>query len=946
MVCDYAVVATLVLCCSALAMGQSTIVSYEPESGAFPIVSRGLATPIYVASNDWPGVARAARDLQSDLLKVTGHKPVLHDGSPDEDCLLIGTIGKSGLINDLVKRHKLNVNAIQGKWEATLTQVVKHPWPGVHRALVIAGSDKRGSIYGIYTLTEQAGVSPWYWWADVPVKQHAELYASAGPHIQNSPAVKYRGIFINDEAPSLTNWVHEKFGNYNHQFYEHVFELLLRLKANYLWPAMWDNCFSEDDPLNPKLADEYGIVMGTSHVEPMMRADKEWNRAGFSPDAWNYQKNPKELEDFWTQGIERNKLYENIVTVGMRGKVDTPMSETANIRLLENIVAAQRRILADHVNRQVEKVPQLWCLYKEVQEYYEKGMRVPDDVTLLWADDNWGNIRRLPTLSERKRKGGAGVYYHFDYVGGPRNYKWLNTVQIERVWEQMHLAYEADARQIWIVNVGSMKMKEFPVDFFLHYAWAPSKLDICDLPKYYVQWCARQFGAEHASEIARLMESYTRFNARRKPELLDPTTYSVVNYNEADRVVNAYNALANRAQSLEEQLPTEYRPAFYELVEHPILACANLTDLYVSAGKNKLYADQGRFSSKEYAERVRRDFAKDAELKQRFHKLIDGKWNHMMDQTHIGYTGWQQPEIDVMPVVQEVQPKAGFGVAIDGDGSGYPSQDKQPVLPELSAYAKNRTWFDVFSRNSGTYTEQIGAQEPWLDFKPEILPSGDFRIWVSAIWDQVPATATEGEISVPMPGGEPVTIKVPIRPYVGSLHAFVEFDGCVAIEAPHYSEAVNGIGAYWKVLPNLGRTFGAISVFPPTVPRQIPHKGGMRLEYKVFLFSKGPVTIETYLSPTQLFWPAGGLKYGISIDDEPPQIVNIHENYVYFTPTWEKSVADNIIVRETKHQISGPGYHVVKYWAFDPGVVLQRIVVDTEGVKNSYLGPPESPYAP
>ncbi len=281
--------------------------------------------------------------------------------------------------------------------------------------------------------------------------------------VQGEPAVKYRGIFLNDEAPALTGWVKEKYGSYNREFYMKVFELLLRLKGNYLWPAMWNSAFNEDDPLNPKLADEYGIVMGTTHHEPMLRAQQEWKRHGTGP--WDYSRNAAELQEFWKAGIERNKRYESIITVGMRGDGDLPMTEESNVALLEKIVAEQRKILAAEMNPDLSQVPQLWALYKEVQEYYEKGMRVPDDVTLLWCDDNWGNIRRLPTEQERKRAGGAGIYYHFDYVGDPRSYKWINTNPIPKVWEQMHLAYEYGATRIWIVNVGDLKRWNFRWSF-------------------------------------------------------------------------------------------------------------------------------------------------------------------------------------------------------------------------------------------------------------------------------------------------------------------------------------------------------------------------------------------------------------------------------------------------------------------------------------------------
>ena len=310
------------------------------------------------------------------------------------DLILVGTIGRSALIDRLIQEGKLDVSGVRGQWEASVTQVVERPLPGIRRAVVIAGADKRGTIFGVYGLSEQMGVSPWVWWADVPVRHKDALYVETGRYVAASPRVRYRGIFLNDEAPALSGWAAEKFGGFNHQFYVHVFELLLRLRANFLWPAMWGSAFNEDDPLNPKLADEYGIVMSTSHHEPMMRAQQEWKRHGTGP--WDYTQNKQVLEDFWRAGVKRNRNYESIYTVGMRGDGDIPMSAEANTALLENVVADQRKILSEEVNPDLTKVPQVWALYKEVQEYYEKGMRVPDDVTLLWCDDNWGNIRRLP----------------------------------------------------------------------------------------------------------------------------------------------------------------------------------------------------------------------------------------------------------------------------------------------------------------------------------------------------------------------------------------------------------------------------------------------------------------------------------------------------------------------------------------------------------------------
>lgn len=383
-----------------LGMAEAIVTDVAGE-GTFPLVREKQAAGILLDAADHKGVLRAAGDLQADIERVTSIKPELAtDRSHSaKAAVIIGTLGKSYLIDGLVKTGKIKPAAIAGKWESFLITVVDNPMPGVDQALVIAGSDKRGTIYGIYEISEQIGVSPWYWWADVPPQRHESLSIKAETYVQGPPAVKYRGIFLNDEAPALSAWTKEKFGGLNQKFYTKVFELLLRQRANYLWPAMWGNAFNEDDAENPRLADEYGIVMGTSHHEPMIRAQQEWKRHG--KGAWNYATNGVGLKEFWEQGIARNKNFESIVTIGMRGDGDEPMIQggnmDANVKLLEKIVADQRTLISKNMNPDATKVPQVWALYKEVQDYYNHGMRVPDDITLLWCDDNWGNVRRLPT---------------------------------------------------------------------------------------------------------------------------------------------------------------------------------------------------------------------------------------------------------------------------------------------------------------------------------------------------------------------------------------------------------------------------------------------------------------------------------------------------------------------------------------------------------------------
>ncbi len=474
-------------------------------SDTFVLARSGRSVPIVVSSGDFPGVLRAARDLRDDVKRVTGSEPsFLTDNAPKgAQVVIVGTIGRSALIDRLAREGKLNTSGVAGKWESYVRQVVESPMPGVDRALVIAGSDKRGTIFGVYDVSSAIGVSPWYWWGDVAPAHHDSIGVSGVRVTAGEPAVKYRGIFINDEAPAFSGWTKEKFGGANHLVYERMFELILRMKGNYLWPAMWNNAFADDDSLNAKLADEYGIVMGTSHHEPMTRAQQEWRRYGSGE--WDYGKNDSTLRAFWRRGIERmmnnGAPRENIVTIGMRGDGDRPMTTNgeSNVELLEKIVADQRKIITEVTGKPVSQTPTMWALYKEVQDYYDKGMRVPDDVTLLFSDDNWGNIRRLPSAADRNRPGGFGIYYHFDYVGGPRNYKWINTNPIARVWEQMHLANEYGANRIWIVNVGDLKPMEFPIQFMLDYAWNPSAITAERLPEYTQHWVEQQFGARNSA---------------------------------------------------------------------------------------------------------------------------------------------------------------------------------------------------------------------------------------------------------------------------------------------------------------------------------------------------------------------------------------------------------------------------------------------------------------
>ncbi|MGB9468308.1 MAG: glycosyl hydrolase 115 family protein, partial [Candidatus Acidiferrum sp.] len=863
-----------------------------------------------------------------------------------QSAVIIATLGKSALLDQLIRDHKIDTAALAGKWESYLIQTVAHPIPGVSSALLIVGSDKRGTIYGIYELSEQIGVSPWYWWADVPIPHQDALFVKPGRHFQDEPAVKYRGIFLNDEAPALTGWTKEKFGGYNHEFYVKVFELILRLRGNFLWPAMWGSAFNQDDPLNPKLADEYGIVMGTSHHEPMLRAQQEWKRHGEGP--WDYSTNGEVLREFWTEGIERNKNYESIVTLGMRGDGDMPMSEESNVALLEKIVSDQRKILADKMNPDLRKIPQDWALYKEVQQYYEKGMRVPDDVTLLWCDDNWGNIRRLPTREERRRTGGAGIYYHFDYVGDPRSYKWINTNPIPKVWEQMNLAYRYGANRIWIVNVGDLKPMEFPMEFFLTFAWNPEAWPKERLGEFTKLWAAREFGPAYASEIADLIAKYGKYTGRRKPELLEPTTFSLVNYEEADRISAEYRSAVKQAEAIYGKLPENYHDAFFQLVLFPLKAPAIVTQLYIAAGKNHLFAKQGRASANDYADEARKLFQADADLSAYYnHTLTGGKWDHMMDQSHIGYTSWHDPPANVMPdVVQPNVPQAAsMGIAVEGSTSAWPGATEEPLLPPFDTFTRPRRYFDVFNRGRTPFHFTASGNEPWIVLSQS---SGDVakeqRVHISLDWSRVPAGTITGAIKVSASTGESVTLNLsifnPKKPARDSVHGFVESDGYVSMESDHYTRKVDGSSARWEKIPDYGRTGSAMSVFPVDAASVTPPQKGACLEYQMYLFDPIQVGLDATLAPSLNFVPGRSLRYAVSFDDQPPQIIDaLEKNSV---EDWSISVEDNVRISKSTHALSGAGYHTLKFCMVDPGIVLEKLLVKLGEVRPSYLGPPES----
>ncbi|MEJ0060117.1 MAG: glycosyl hydrolase 115 family protein [Terricaulis sp.] len=922
---------------------------------AFPVIADGRYAPIIADVTDFSGVLRAVRSVTADLAAMTGETQLGVGPSRSPTAIIVGTLGRNAVIDRLVSEGKLDASGVTGRWEAFVHQVVERPMRGVNRALVIAGADKRGTIFGLYDLAERIGISPWVWWADVPIPRRNDVSVPATRRV-DEPRVKYRGIFLNDEEPALGNWAREKFGGINHAFYERVFELILRLKGNYLWPAMWGKAIYDDDPVSPELADEMGVVLGTSHHEPLTRAHVEWERYG-EGTPWDYARNEERLRAFWRAGIERMGDNESLVTVGMRGDGDEPMSQGTAISLLERIVRDQRQIIADVTGKPASETPQIWALYKEVQDYYDQGMQVPDDVTLLFADDNWGNIRRLPDLGAPARAGGYGIYYHFDYVGGPRNYKWLNTNQIERVWEQMQLARQYGADRVWIVNVGDLKPMEFPINFFMDMTWNPEAMLFDGLADYARAWAARQFGEEHAPDIGYVLTRYGELASRRKPELLAPDTFSLQNFTEAERVLGQWRELEAAVDVAARGLAPEAQSAFFQLVAHPVLANRNQHELYVAAGRNHLWAEQGRVSANVAADEVEALFARDQAITAQYHALNGGKWNHMMSQTHIGYTIWQQPETNIIPETRRITPRAGaaMGVAIEGDARAFPARGGDAVLPEISRYGGPQTrWIDVFNRGTQPFRYSADVGAPWIELGPCISSAGDppatevhdqVRLCVSVDWLRAPEGRHRVPITLQREGGGAVTVYADIFNPVPrhAVNGFVEANGYVAIAAEHYTAAVDANGVTWWKIPHLGVAAFPRSIAPIEIGADTP-----RLEYQTFWWEGGDVNVHATFAPTMNF-TGRGLRYGVSLGNEAPRIVNVHvnaEGEVMHSgesdANWERWVANNANVQTTRHHLDARGQHTLRIWLIDPGLVLERVLVVRGDLPPSYLGPPES----
>lgn len=921
---------------------------------AFPLAAGGTAVGIFVDAADDPAVVRAAGDLRSDVERVSGARPDLLRTLPRSAPLLVlvGTLGASPAIDRLVSQGRLDVSRVKGRWEASVTQVIERPLPGVDRALVIAGSDRRGTVYGIYDTSERIGVSPWYWWADVPVERRDTVTVPAGRFERREPSVRYRGVFINDEQ-NLTTWSHrtqETDKNIGPETYKRVFELLLRLKANYLWPAMhpYSDFFNKYRE-NPELADRYGIVVGSSHPEALLRNGvHEWepwiaehpNADGSAP-IYDYTVNPAVISDYWRARARQNAAYESSWTLGMRGLHDSALETKyattipEKVVVMNDIIADQRRILAEEVGSAAE--PQIFIPYKEVLDLYNAGVQVPDDVTLIWPDDNHGNMRQLPNEAERARSGGNGIYYHLSYWGRPKSYLWLDTTQVAKVWQELRRVYEHGTDRMWIFNVGDVKSIETGLSFAMDMAWDVDRWEADEVEGFLAEWAGRQFGRRHAREIAAIRTEYYRLAGELRPEFIAAGLVSVVHHgDEAGRRMAAYDRLLARVRAVGAELPETYRDAFYELVEYPVHGAYLMNLKYYWADRNALAARQGRGAgTNRFADLALAAHTAEAALTSRYNtEVAGGKWDGFVNP----YPS-QIPKAPGRPTVTRVtrQETSGLGVAAEGNetGAGRPLS--------FSSYTRDRRFVDVFNTGFLPLDWAAEASHPWVKLS---TAGGSLteqrRVWVEIDWERAPEGAQEATVTFTGPGQR---FDVPLRVVNGRRRArgFVEAHGYVSIDAAHTDRRVGRGGCRWRTVRGLGRRTGAVEAVPSTAA---PITGDFalrapELRYRVRFGSTGTFPVTVFRLPS--LDERGQRRVAVGLDDQP---VTVLSGQAVATgnrgDAWARQVEDGVERLTATVTVAEAGEHVLRIFMVDPAIAVDQIVIDTGGLPATYLAPPES----
>lgn len=963
----------------AVSAGHAQVAVHEksPETKyAFTLASPRQTAAILYDASDAAVVKRAAELFAADVEAVTGRRPQVTSATGETGpAVIVGTVGGSALIRRLSEAGKIDTAPLEGAWERYLIQTVANPLPGIRKALVIAGSDRRGAAYGLFTLSELIGVSPWYWWADVPVKKHAALHVDAPPTYSQTPSVRYRGIFLNDEDWGLTPWASQTFeperGNIGPRTYAKVCELLLRLKANYLAPAMHPVSTSFNQiPENKLVADTFAIVMGSTHCEPLLlNTASEWDTQTMGP--WNYDKNKEGINRVLTQRVRENSPYENVYTLALRGLHDGAMSTTLpmheKVRMLQQALLDQRQILAENIDRPVETVPQAFTPYKEVLEIYSNGLELPDDVTIVWPDDNYGYMKRLSGVREQRRTGRSGVYYHVSYLGVPHSYLWFSTTPPSLMYEELRKAYDTTADRLWLLNCGDLKGSEMQVSLFLDMAWDIGRFTADNVVTYPARWLAGIFGEAYYDRLEAMTREHLRLAFPRKPEYmgwgyhwnrfdhnceqLTDTDFSFTNYDEAPRRLEAYRKLGARAEALLHEIGDEARPAFYQLVYYPLRGAELMNRMTLGGQRNRWYARQGRAATNAVRDEVQRCYDSLQVITRGYNSLLGGKWNHMMSmrQNYDGVSAYFN-----LPHLATHDAAGAPRLALQVAGEDVTGARAFHALPAFDNYLRRTYPVEIYNRGGGTLAWTAHASEPWVVLSKSAGKTADEeRITVGIDWEKAPSGNAVPAQIVFRAGEQSEKVLVslfnPTAPSRAELRGiYVENNGCVSIPAAGCHRVRENDRIKITAVEDLGIEGPALQLGDPTAPLQIFRSRDVPCaEYDFYAFDAGSVDVYTYVLPT---FPLHAdrdfrigentntdTKYSVQIDDGA--LATPSSSHVEYSQVWFESVLRNCAVNKSTLYIDKPGRHTLRIRVGDPGIVLQKIVLDFGGMKRSYLGP-------
>lgn len=968
----------MLLLSSSVALAQVSLSQNSSGPNVFSLVGKKDKACVYYDAQDFEVVKTTAGLFANDVKEVSGQilGVATTKEAPQKNCIIIGTLGHNEWIDQMIAKKKLNVETLKNRWESYLVQLVRNPLPGVDKALVIVGSDRRGAAYGLLSVSRTIGVSPWYWWADAPIVKKDQLHLKVDKYISKEPTVKYRGIFINDEDWGLYRWSKRNFekevGNFGPRTYAKVCELLLRLQANYLCPAMHDASMAfHRIPENRVVADRFAIIMGSSHCEPLLfNTASEWKRDKMGE--WDYINNKKGVDSVLNARVKECAPFENVYTLALRGLHDRAMNASNDMGdrkdMLQEALMAQRQMLIDAIGKPGEEIPQAFTPYKEVLDVYDEGLELPDDVTIIWPDDNYGYMKRLSSPKEQKRSGRSGVYYHSSYLGKPHDHLWMNTVSPTLMYEELRKAYDATADRIWLLNAGDIKSCEFAVDYFLTMAFDIDAFNFERAANYRTEWLCGMLGDQYRNEYQDVVNSFYKLAFARKPEFMGwgyqwttdkhgrerntDTDFSLTNYREVDNRLNEYRRIGSIVEKILNNMSDEKQKAcFYQSLYYPVKGCELLNRMILDGQRNRWYSIQQRALTKELEKSAKACYDSLEIITNGYNSLLGGKWNHVMTMKQ-GFAAayFELPKLrDV-----ELAPTASLGVMAEGEAV-LKSLQSFHSLPCFNTYLRQSYYVDVFNKGATPLKWKAAVTNDWiLVSKKSGETATEDRIEVSIDWAKVPAgERILGTLDITSDRGEKESVYIsvfnPTSPSLAEMDTlFVENNGYVSIDAASFHRKVENDAIKMIIIPNLGCENTAVQLGNPIAPAQrTAGRNTPRLEYDFYTFEQGSVDVYTYVLPTFPISKDRGYagheatnvetKYGVCIDEGP--VMTPSTSSFEYAQIWYESVLKNCRINKTTLHIDKPGKHTVKIICGDAGTVLQKVVLDFGGMKRSYMGP-------